>query len=292
MIQALMASVLSKKFTLNDLRSARSSGAKIPMLTCYDYWTACLMHQAGVPLVLSGDSAASVILGHPTTLPVSLDFMIEITGAVRRGTPNSLLVGDMPFGSYQVSVEQGVTNIFEMIKRSGCDLVKVEVSASHAELVRRASDAGVAIMAHIGLRSQAVGLLGGYKIQGRTAKEAADIVALALLMEGHGAAAILLEAVPPEVASYVVERTNIPVIGCGAGPACHGSVIVTHDALGLTHRRAKFVPQLADIAGPYREALAKYVEAVSKGEYPAPEHLYQMPEEEKEKFAALMRDVK
>jgi 3-methyl-2-oxobutanoate hydroxymethyltransferase len=276
---------LFKRFTIADLRDARKSGRKVPMLTCYDYTTARLMHEAGVPSILAGDSAANVILGHPTTLPVSLDFMIEIAGAVRRGAPNSLLVGDMPFGSYQASEELALTNIFEMVKRSNCDAVKMEVSAGHAQLVRRATDAGVSVVAHIGLRPQAVGLMGGYKAQGRTAKDADEIVALALLLEKHGAAAILLEAVPEEVSGAVIKAIGIPVIGCGAGNVCHASVIVTHDALGLTPAAPKFVPKLADLATPYKQAFEQYIRAVESGEYPGKEHGYSMIEEEKKKFA-------
>jgi 3-methyl-2-oxobutanoate hydroxymethyltransferase len=254
------------------------------MLTCYDYTTARLMHEAGVPLILVGDSAASVILGHDTTLPVSLGFMIEITAAVRRGAPLALLIADMPFGSYQASVSQGIRNVVRMVKQTGCDAVKLEVSNGSAKLVRALADAGVAVIAHLGLKPQAVGLLGGYRFQGRTAAEAREIVASSLLMEGAGAAAILLEAVPPEVANEVVEKTYIPVIGCGAGPSCHSSVIVTQDALGLTPYRPRFVPALADHATPLKAAFAQYVEAVAAGRYPAAEHDYVMPPAEKQLF--------
>jgi 3-methyl-2-oxobutanoate hydroxymethyltransferase len=254
------------------------------MLTCYDYTTARMMHEAGVPAILVGDSAASVILGYDTTLPVSLDFMIEITAAVRRGAPKALLVGDLPFGSYHESIAQGVRSVVEMVKRTGCDAVKLEVSQSTSELVRTLADAGVAVIAHIGLKPQAVGVLGGYRFQGRTAKEAQEIVALALHMQGAGAAAILIEAVPPEVANEVVEKTYIPVIGCGAGPSCHSSVIVTQDGLSLTPFRPRFVPMLADHATPLKAAFADYVEAVAAGRYPAAEHDYVMPPAEKQQF--------
>ena len=257
------------------------------MLTCYDYSTARLMHEAGVPAILVGDSAASVILGHPTTLPVSLSFMIEITAAVRRGAPMAFLLADMPFGSYQESVAQGVRNVCRMIKRTGCDCVKLEAGESHLPLVRALADAGVAIMAHLGLRPQTVGVLGGYKYQGRTAAEARRIVELACRMEQAGAAALLLEAVPPEVSEAVVKATGIPVIGCGAGPACHGWVFVTHDALGLSGTRPKFVPGLADIASPLRDAFARYVADVNSGAYPAPEHSYVMPAAEAEKMKKI-----
>jgi len=276
--------MLPKKITLADLRALRTSGNRLAMLTCYDYTTARLMHEAGVPLILVGDSAANVVLGYDTTLPVSLNFMIEITAAVRRGAPNAFLVGDMPFGSYQASVAQGVRNVTRMIKRTGCDAVKLEVADGNIALVRALADAGVAVVAHLGLKPQNVGLLGSYRFQGRTVAEAQNIVASSLLMEGAGAAAILLEAVPPEVAKAVVDKTYIPVIGCGAGPACHSSVIVTHDGLGLTSHRARFVPTLADHATPLKAAFTQYVQAVAAGTYPAPEHDYVMPPAEKRKF--------
>ena len=276
--------MLSKKVTIADLRALRQSRQKMAMLTCYDYTTARMMHEAGVPAILVGDSAASVILGYDTTLPVSLDFMIEITAAVRRGAPKALLVGDLPFGSYHESIAQGVRSVVEMVKRTGCDAVKLEVSQNTSELVRTLADAGVAVIAHIGLKPQAVGVLGGYRFQGRTAKEAQEIVALALHMQGAGAAAILIEAVPPEVANEVVEKTYIPVIGCGAGPSCHSSVIVTQDGLSLTPFRPRFVPMLADHATPLKAAFADYVEAVAAGRYPAAEHDYVMPPAEKQQF--------
>ncbi|HEY7086612.1 MAG TPA: 3-methyl-2-oxobutanoate hydroxymethyltransferase [Tepidisphaeraceae bacterium] len=277
---------LSKKFTLSDLRSARQSGAKVPVLTCYDYTTARVMQEAGVPALLVGDSAANVILGHPTTLPVPLSFMIEITAAVRRGAPLALVMADMPFGSYSGDVNLGVRTVCRMMKLSGCDCVKMEVAPGHADLVRQLADVGVAVVAHLGLRPQSVNVMGGYKYQGRTAEEARAIVSLAVQMERAGAAALLLEAVPPEVSARVVERTKVPVIGCGAGPVCHGSVIVTHDGIGLSQHRPRFAPHLGDIGASLKEAFAKYVDQVSAGRYPAGEHQYEMLAEERTKFLA------
>jgi 3-methyl-2-oxobutanoate hydroxymethyltransferase len=279
-----MAAPESKRFTLNDLRAARDSGKKVAMLTCYDYSTARVMHDAGVPAILVGDSAGNVILGHPSTLPVPLSFMIQITAAVRRGAPDALLIADMPFGSYHASVAQGVRNVVRMVKLTGCDCIKLEVAVRHAPLVRRLADAGVAVMAHLGLRPQSVGLLGGYRFQGRTAEQAELIVSNAMQMQDAGAAALLIEAVPAEVGEAVVRATNIPVIGCGAGPACHGSVVVTQDALGLTPHRPRFVPQLTDLSKPLISAFTDYVRRVSSGQYPAAEHQYEMPAEEKSKF--------
>ena len=272
------------KFTLNDLRAARTGGGKVAMLTCYDFTTARLMQEAGVPALLVGDSAANVVLGHPTTLPVSLSFMIEIAAAVRRGAPLALVVADMPFGSYQGSLDRGLRNVFRMVKRSGCDCVKVEASAGDLPLIRALNDAGVAVIAHLGLRPQSVGWLGGYKFQGRTAEAAAAIVDLALRTEDAGAAGILLEAVPPEVSRVVVERTRVPVIGCGAGPDCHGFVFVTHDAVGLSTMKPRFVPDLGDLASPAVRSFGEYVRQVTSGQYPGPEHQYQMEPAERHNF--------
>jgi 3-methyl-2-oxobutanoate hydroxymethyltransferase len=279
-----MSTPLARKFTVSDLRAARQSGAKVPMLTCYDFTTARLMQEAGVPMLLVGDSAANVVLGYETTLPVSLGFMVEITKAVRRGAPLALVAADMPFGSYHGSIARAVRNVCRTVQLSGADCVKLEAAESQLPAIRQLADAGVAVIAHLGLRPQAVGVLGGYRFQGRTADEASDIVALAGRMEAAGAAAVLLEAVPPEVAQAVVDAVDVPVIGCGAGPACHAHVVVTHDTMRLTSRPPRFAPQVGDVAGPMREALAEYVRRVTDGTYPAPEHAYVMPPAERERF--------
>ncbi len=277
------------RFTLESLRNARAAGAKVAMLTCYDFTMARFMHEAGIPAVLVGDSASSVILGHPTTLPVPLSFMIEITAAVRRGAPDCLLVADMPFGSYQASEDAALRAMFRMVKSSGCDCVKLEVAASHMGLIRRATDAGVAVMAHIGLRPQTVAVLGGFKTQARSAASAADVVDLARQCESAGAVALLVEAVPAEVGKAIVEATGVPVIGCGAGPHVHGHVVVTHDALGLTPRAPRFVPRLADHGQALSEALRLYRQAVESHTYPGPEHVYAMSDSELEAFRGVRK---
>ena len=284
-----MPAPLEKKYTLNELRSARATGERVAVLTCYDFTTAKLMHAAGVPALLVGDSAANVILGHSSTLPVSLAFMIELTAAVRRGAPDAFLIADMPFGSYQASDAQGVRNVSRMLKLTGCDCIKLEVAPSHASLVSRLADAGVAVMAHLGLKPQSVQVLGGYAPQGKTAGQANAIVQTAVVMQKAGAAALLLETVPPAVSEAVVAATEVPVIGCGAGPACHGSVIVTHDGLGLTGRRAKFVPALEELSPRMVDAFARYVESVQSRSYPAAEHQYTMPPEAASEFKQIQR---
>ena len=285
------ATPLSRKVTIGDLRAARRSGERVAMLTCYDFSTARLMQEAGVPALLVGDSAANVILGHPTTLPVPLSFMVEITAAVRRGAPLALVVADMPFGSYQGSVARGTKNVFSMVQRSACDCVKLEAGECTLPLIRELADAGVAVMAHLGLRPQSVAVVGGYRYQGRTAAEAREIVELARKMESAGAVALLLEAVPAEVGQAVVEAVGVPVIGCGAGPHCHGSVFVTHDAVGLTGNgpKPRFVPTLGDLATPSIACYADYVDAVRNGRYPAPEHQYAMSDGERQKLSPSQR---
>ena len=256
----------------------------MPFLTCYDFTMARLMQEAGVPALLVGDSASSVVLGHDSTLPVSLSFMIQITAAVRRGAPLALLMADMPFGSYHGSVASGVRAVCRMVKLSGCDCVKLEAGPTHARLIAKLADAGVAVFAHLGLKPQSVAMTGGYRVQGKSAEEAMKIVKLARKLEQSGAAGILLEAVPAEVSRAVVAATQIPVIGCGAGDPCHGSVFVTHDALSLTPHRPRFVPELVDLARPLSEGLSNYVSMVEAGTYPASEHRYEMPADQKAKF--------
>jgi len=277
-----MSDLLPKRFTMSDLRLARETGTKVPVLTCYDYTTARLMHAAGVRAILVGDSAANVILGHDTTLPVSIDFMTDLTAGVRRGAPGALVMADMPFGSYGASDEQGATNAFRMVQLSGCDCVKMETTPGHASLVSRLADSGVAVMAHIGLRPQSVGLLGGYKAQGRTPADADAIVDLAVRMEKAGASALLVEAVPDEVGAAVVASTSIPVIGCGAGPACHGYVVVLQDLLGLTDPSPRFVPDYGDaVKKALTGVFARWVDEVKSELYPSADHAYGMTERKK-----------
>lgn len=265
-----------KKVTLTDLRRARTSGPPMAMLTCYDYTTATHMRAAGVPSLLVGDSAASVILGHPTTIPISLDFLIELTAAVRRGHPEALLFADMPFGSYHSSTAQGMKNIVKMMQHGHPDAIKLEASHSHLPILRRCADAGIPVMAHIGLRPQTVNLLGSYKTQGRTPSEAAELLELAQACHDHGAAALLLEAVPSDTAARIIEQVPLPTIGCGAGPSCHGHVVVTQDLLGLTPHRPKFVPDAPDQSGNLQQVFKSWTQSVATRTYPAPQHEYQM----------------
>jgi 3-methyl-2-oxobutanoate hydroxymethyltransferase len=283
-----MGNSAPRKFGLSDLKQARVTGRKLAMLTCYDYTTARLMHEVGVPLILVGDSAANVILGYPTTLPVSLEFMIEITRAVRRGAPDALLIADMPFGSVHGSVARSVRNVVRVVQQTGCDMVKIETTPRSARLITELTDAGVAVIAHLGLKPQSIHVLGSYRYQARTASEARQLIDEALSMERAGAAAILLEAVPPEVSELLVRKSRVPVIGCGAGPACHASVVVTHDLLGLTPSAPRFAPVLSDLATKMKAAFLEYMNQLQNGAYPASEHCYTMPPAERE---ALLKSV-
>jgi len=244
------------------------------MLTCYDATTAKWLYRGGLRTFLVGDTAAQFILGHDSTLPVSMPFMLEITGAVRRGAPKALVVADMPFGSYQCGVDEAMRNAVAFMREGGADLVKLEVDDSHAGLVEKMSHEGVAVVAHLGSRPQQVRATGGYQAAGRTAREAELIVDTAELMIARGASALLLEAVPDEVAQRVVKIARgrddgqpVPVIGCGAGPACHGHVVVLHDLLKLSDWQPPFAPPAVELGAQVQAAAAAWVRAVASGDY-------------------------
>lgn len=263
-----------KRVTLRTLRRWAKAGDPFAMLTCYDATMAKWLYRGGVRTMLVGDTAAQFILGHDSTLPAPMPFMLEITRAVRRGAPNALVVADMPFGSYQCGADDAMCHAISFIKDGGADLVKLEVDDTHAGLVERMSHAGVPVVAHLGSRPQQVRATGGYKAAGRTKREAALIVDTAEVMIARGAAALLLEAVPDEVAQRVLQIARdpedggpVPVIGCGAGPACHGHVVVLHDLLKLSDWQPPFAPPALDLGSQVQAAAAAWVRAVSKGEY-------------------------
>ncbi|HQY89904.1 MAG TPA: 3-methyl-2-oxobutanoate hydroxymethyltransferase, partial [Tepidisphaeraceae bacterium] len=212
-----MTSSMPKKMTLDGFRAAMDAGRKLAMLTCYDFTTAKLLERAGIQLLLVGDSAANTILGYENTLPISQDFLIEITRAVRRGAPNSFVMADLPFGSFSTR-SQGIRNAVKFIKETGADSIKIECTRGHLGLIQGLADAGVAVFAHLGLTPQRVGLIGGYKTQGKTAHDALMIADLAADLVNSGAAGILLETVPPQVSELICGHLDVPVIGCGAGP--------------------------------------------------------------------------
>lgn len=265
----------------------KRQGRKITMLTAYDYPTAQIQEQAGVDCILVGDSAAQVVLGFDSTLPIKLDFMITIASAVRRGAPSALLVGDMPYLSFNVNAEESIRNAGRFMAEAGCDCVKVEGDSRIADTVRLMSAATIPVMVHMGLRPQAVHQFGGYRAQGRDARSAQRLIDDAKIMEEAGACALLLEAVPPEPAKIIAESTRLPVIGCGAGPHCDGHVVVFHDMAGLTQTALpRFVKRYGEAREQFRRAVESYVLDITNGQYPAVEHCYQMEAGEADKLKA------
>ncbi len=261
------------------------------MLTCYDAATAGILYEAGVDILLVGDSYGQVVLGLDSTLPVTIDMMVAVCAAVRRGAPNALVIGDMPYLSYQISKEEAVRNAGRLVVEAGCDCVKIEVDRCLVDVVEALSRASIPVMAHLGLRPQSVREIGGYKVQGKDADAALELIEEAKLMEQAGAAAFLLEAVPPEPARIITRNTQLPVVGCGAGPYCDGQVLVLHDVVGWTAGRApKFAKRYGDIRTVIADAAKAYAQEVASGTYPAPEHFYEMSPQEAERLQSLTGD--
>jgi 3-methyl-2-oxobutanoate hydroxymethyltransferase len=275
------------KLTLSQLAEMKANREKIVMITAYDAPGARLAEQAGIDILLVGDSAAMVVLGHDSTVPVTMDEMLFLTRTVARSVERPLVVGDMPFGSYNVSDEEAVRNAVRFVKEGAAEVVKLEGAGPSLSRARAIVQAGVPVMGHLGLTPQSETMLGGYKTQGRTAAKARQLLADALSLEAAGCFAIVLEAVPTPVAARITESLTVPTIGIGAGPACDGQVLVYHDVLGLTEGRApRFVKRYANLADEIRGALRTYADEVRTGVYPAAEHTYAMPEEEFQLFLA------
>ena len=258
------------KITISTLRARKRERQKFSMLTCYDYTNARLMEEAGVDSLLVGDTYAEVCLGHPTTLPATLEHMVTLAEAVRRGAPSVFLVGDMPYLSYQVCPEEAIRHAGEFMSRAGCDCVKVEVDRRLVKTVEAMSTATIPVMAHLGLKPQSIQHIGGYRIQGKRASEALALVEDAKMLEEAGAVALLLEAVPLEVASVITESTELPVIGICSGSHCDGQVLVMHDMLGFgVGHPPRSVKQYAQLHGVLVEAFRAYAKDVTEGSFPA-----------------------
>ncbi len=265
------------KITLSTLRARKRSRIPITVLTAYDFPSAQIEEQAGIDCILVGDSAAQVVLGHGSTLQATMDFMVAITAAVRRGAPTAFLIGDMPYLSFNVNAQDAIRNAGRFMAEAGCDCVKVEGDARIIDTVRHMTAATIPVMVHLGLRPQAVHQFGGYRAQGRDAPGAQRLIDDAKALEEAGACALLLEAVPPEPAKIIAESTDLPVIGCGAGPHADGHVVVLHDMLGLSAGPLpRFVKRYADIRGELAKAVDAYIRDIAERQYPGPEHCYQM----------------
>jgi 3-methyl-2-oxobutanoate hydroxymethyltransferase len=272
---------LEKKIKISDLQKLKAAGQKFAMLTAYDATMAAIQEAAGVEVILVGDSLAGPVLGLPDTIGVSMDISVALTVAVRRGAPLAYLVADMPFLSYYTA-EMAIANAGRYMVEAGVDCVKVETNRKQLEIIRSMVQAGIPVMPHLGLTPQRAIQLGGYKVAGKTAADAIEVIQTAEMMVQAGSSALLLEAVPPEPAEIITRRSPVPVIGCGAGKFCDGYVVVTHDMLGLTPRKTpKFVRKYADLRTPMQQAFETYVRECKTGLYPAPEHDYPMGEEEK-----------
>jgi len=274
------------KLALPELAQMKLRGDKIVMVTAYDAASGRLADEAGIDLILVGDTAAMVVLGHESsTVPVTMEEMLFMTKAVTRGARRPLVVGDMPFGSYQVSDEEAVRNAIRFVKEGGADVVKLEAAGPSLSRVRAIVGAGIGVMGHLGLTPQSATVLGGFKAQGRTAERARQLLDDAFALEAAGCFAIVLEAVPAAVSERITEALEIPTIGIGAGAGCDGQVLVWHDLLGLYGGRTpRFVKQYANLGAEIERALTEYAADVRNGAFPDERHTYAMPEEELARF--------
>jgi 3-methyl-2-oxobutanoate hydroxymethyltransferase len=278
-----------KKVTTLTLRQKKERGEIITMLTAYDYPTAMTMDKAGVDAILVGDSLAMVVLGYENTLPVTMEEMLHHSRAVARGAKNALLVGDMPFMSYQVSVEEATRNAGRFLQQGGMDAVKLEGGRERVEAVRSITNAGIPVMGHLGLTPQSVNQLGGFRTQGKTASAAKRLVEDAQILEEAGAFSLVLESVPARLADLISKKISIPTIGIGAGAGCDGQVLVTHDLLGLFERfTPKFVKKYANFHKEMQKAFSDYIEDVETKRFPAPEHTVEMDDKE---WESLLKEI-
>jgi 3-methyl-2-oxobutanoate hydroxymethyltransferase len=278
-----------KKKTIQIFRQKKERGEPIAMLTGYDYPTALALDRAGIDAILVGDSLGMVVLGYENTVPVTMEEMLHHCRAVARGARSAILIGDMPFMSYQVSVEQAVRNAGRFLQEGGMHAVKLEGGRDRLDVVRAIISAGIPVMGHLGLTPQSIHVLGGYHPQGRTTAAARRILEDALLLEEAGCFSIVLESVPARLAELISKRIAIPTIGIGAGAGCDGQVLVVHDMLGLFDRfTPKFVKKYADLHGEMQHAFGEYIEDVAARRYPAQEHMVEMPDEE---WQALLMEI-
>jgi 3-methyl-2-oxobutanoate hydroxymethyltransferase len=274
------------KLPLTEVAEMKRRGQKIVMVTAYDAPGGRLADAAGVDIILVGDSAAMVVLGHDSTVPATVEEMLVLTRAVTRGAVRPLVVADMPFGSFQVSDEAALANAIRFVKEGGADAVKLEGAGATLSRVRTIVDAGIPVMGHIGLTPQSATMLGGFKAQGRTAAKARLLFSDAQALERAGCFSLVLEAVPAPVAARITEAVSIPTIGIGAGVGCDGQVLVYHDLLGYQEGGPRFVKQYAKLGPEIQAALERYADDVRTGAFPEARHTYAIPAEELELFEA------
>jgi 3-methyl-2-oxobutanoate hydroxymethyltransferase len=278
--------------TLSKLSEKKALGEPIVMVTAYDYPSAQVAEAAGVDLVLVGDSGAMTVLGYPSTVPVSVDEMLMLAGAARRGLTTPFLVGDLPFGSYEASNEQAIATAQRFVKEAGCDAVKLERGGSSVERARAIVDAGIPVMGHVGLTPQTATALGGYRSQGRTAERALEVTRDALALQDAGCFAIVFEAVPSELTEAIMPQLDVPVIGIGAGPAADGQVLVFHDLLGIYDgHAARFVKRYGNVRQAMIDGVTAFAADVRDRRYPEQEHGYQMAPDEVARLKELLGGV-
>jgi 3-methyl-2-oxobutanoate hydroxymethyltransferase len=281
---------MNTKITIADLQTAKCKRQKIVAVSCYDYTTAQLVSQTDVQMILVGDSSAQVMLGFDSTLPATMDFMIAITSAVRRGAPNLYLVADMPFLSYHISKAEAIHNAGRFIVEAGAQMVKIEATAAYLDIIKAVSDAGIAVMAHIGIRPQSISKIGRFKAEATTAEMALDLINLAEKMVTAGADSLLIEGTAAEVAEVITNRCEVPVIGCGSGPNCDGQILIAHDILGLSQGPVpKFAKSYGNLASDTIDAFSAYSKDVQNNQFPDAEHSYHMKSGEIEKLKQLLK---
>ncbi len=281
-----------KKITTLDLQDKKKLGQPLTMVTAYDYSSARLVDKAEMDMILVGDSLGMVMLGYDSTVPVTTDQMLHHCQAVTRGARFAFLIGDMPFGSYEVGSAEAVRNAVRFLKEGGMDAVKLEGGREMAATIEAMIKAGIPVMGHIGLTPQSLSKLGGYRVQGKTADSAFSLLQDALALQSTGCFAIVLEAIPASVAKLITERLNVPTIGIGAGAGCSGQVLVYHDMLGLFDKlQPRFVKKFADVGETIGRALATYRDEVMSGRFPAEEHTYSMPPEEMNKLVEILKNT-
>jgi len=282
---------METKITIADLLDAKRNNHKIAAISCYDYTTAQLISQTDVQMILVGDSAAQVVLGFDSTLPATMDFMVTITSAVRRGAPNIFLVADMPFLSYQLGKTEALKNAGRFVAQAGVQMVKIEATGAYLDVIKAVSDAVIAVMAHIGIRPQSISKIGRFKAEATTAEMAAELISLAEQMIVNGAGSLLIEGAAEEVAEIITKRCEVPVISCGSGKGCDGQILIAPDILGLTQGPGpKFAKSYGNLAKQTIEAFNAYAKEVQSNQYPDAGHSYHMKSGELERLQHLLKD--
>lgn len=280
---------MEAKITIAELFDARRQGRKIAAVSCYDFTTARLVAKAGAEMILVGDSAAQVLLGYDSTLPITMDILVALTAGVRRGAAGVCLAADMPFLSYHTGVYEAVKNAGRFFVESGAEIVKIEATAADLGTIKAISDAGMAVMAHIGIRPQSVAQLGRLKAEGTTAETAVELITLARQMIDAGAKMLLLEGVAAEVAKIITERSSVPVIGCGSGAHCDGQILIIADILGLTAGpRPKFAKSFGDLSKATVASVVGYVKEVREGTLADDEHSYHLKAGQEERLKKVL----